>query len=313
MTKNLLLFTCFLSLTFAAFGQGIVKKASNNQLFASAREHLSVQRDTSDVYFYSFEEGRVMPYYKQNNASEEAKSSLVSVCEGNSVMLTAPDFGEDALYSWKGPGSFTAYSQQIMIERVSAFQAGFYHISIRKNGTTVLGKIKLMVKEKPMAIASGGNFCLGESAKLVAAEAGFGANYKWTQPPSDFSSTSQETTIERLNTGKYLYYLTVSKNGCKSMDTARVEIRQMPMANANNATIREGETATLTAENAGTNANYSWRGPFVAAKTGQTTNINGLKPGKYIYILTVVKNGCSAMNTAVVEVQKNDLKASNSH
>jgi hypothetical protein len=313
MKLNLLcLFTIFWTTQYS-FGQNqenIFPRKMSATLFASARQKLAIERDTSETYFYSFEEGRVVPFIKRNN-NDEQKTTTVSVCETNSVMLTAPDFGEDAIYSWKGPAGFTSYSQQIMIEQVTTSQAGFYNITIKRNGTTVLGKIKVMVKEKPLALASGGAFCLGQPVKLSASEAGFGANYKWSQPPSSFTASTKDAILDKMTLGDYTFFLTVTKNGCKAMDTARVEVRQIPMANANNSIIKEGESVTLVAESAGNNAEYKWRGPFLVANNAQTTKVEGLKPGKYIYILTVQKNGCSSMNTAVVEVQKDELKASN--
>jgi hypothetical protein len=266
--------------------------------------------DTSELAFFSFEEGKAVPYRRKFVNTEDSQTSTVYVCENNSIVLSTPDFGQDAVYSWKGPAGFSSLSQQIRLEKITPFQAGFYNFTIKRNGSTTIGKIKLMVKERPKAIASGGRFCFGEPIKLIAAEAGSGVIYRWTLPPTDFSAYTPETVVENLSIGNYTYYLSVSKNGCKAIDTAKVEVRQIPVAIANNASIRVGQVVKLEAHDAGNDAEYIWKGPYIDTIRDKTASLIGLTAGKYIYILQVVKQGCSSMNVSTVEVQKEDAKAS---
>ncbi len=269
-----------------------------------------MEKDTSEISFFSFEEGRAVPYYRKFVNTEDSKTSTVYVCENNSIVLSTPDFGQDAIYSWKGPAGFSSLSQQIRLEKITPFQAGFYNFTIKKNGSTTIGKVKLMVKERPKAIALGGQFCLGEPVKLTSADAGIGVTYRWTLPPTDFASYTPELTVENLAVGHYTYYLSVAKNGCKSVDTARVEVKNIPVAIANNATIRVGQTAKLEAHDAGNEALYTWKGPYINTITNKIATLSGLTAGKYVYVLKVEKNGCSSMNISTVEVQKDDAKAS---
>ena len=57
-------------------------------------------------------------------------------------------------------------------------------------------------------------------------------------------------------------------------------------------------------------AEYTWKGLFIETIKDKTANLSGLTTGKYIYVLRVIKLGCSSMNIAVVEVQKDDTEAS---
>ncbi len=269
-----------------------------------------MEQDTSDLSFFSFEEGRAVPYYRKFVNTEDSKTSTVYVCENNSIVLSTPDFGQDAVYSWKGPSGFSSLSQQIRLEKITPFQAGFYNFTIKKNGSTTIGKVKLMVKERPKAIAIGGQFCFGEPVKLTSADAGAGVTYRWTLPPTDFSAYTPEITVENLTVGHYTYFLSVAKNGCKSVDTAKVEVKNIPIAIANNATIKVGQTAKLEAHDAGSDALYSWKGPFINTIDEKVATLSGLTAGKYIYVLKVLKNGCASMNISTVEVQKDDTKAS---
>ncbi|CAH0994025.1 hypothetical protein EMA8858_00132 [Emticicia aquatica] len=267
-------------------------------------------QDTSELFFFSFDESRAVPYHKKIVNTEDSKTSTVYVCENNSIVLSTPDFGEDAIYSWKGPAGFSSISQQIRLEKITPFQAGFYNFTIKKNGSTTIGKIKLMVKERPRAIAIGGQFCYGDPIKLSAADAGIGVNYRWTLPPTDFSAYNSEVIVQDLAIGHYTYYLSVSKNGCKSVDTAKVEVRNIPVAIANNANIKVGQVAKLEAHDAGTEALYVWKGPFIDTINDKIATLSDLNAGKYIYVLKVTKNGCSSTNISTVEVQKDDTKAS---
>ena len=317
MAVNKTIFLCLITFTIALHETTLYAQkntlllktiAKPDELFALNSSVM--EQDTSELSFFSYEEGKAVPYHRKFVNTEDSKTSTVYVCENNSIVLSTPDFGQDAIYSWKGPAGFASLSQQIRLEKITPFQAGFYNFTIRKNGSTTIGKIKLMVKERPKAIASGGSFCFGESVKLMAAEAGLGVTYRWTLPPTDFAAYTPDIAVENLALGNYTYYLSVAKNGCKSMDTAKVEIRQVPVAIANNATIKVGQTAQLEAHDAGNAAEYIWKGPYIGTINDKIASLRGLSAGKYIYVLRVMKHGCSSMNISTVEVQKDDAKAS---
>jgi hypothetical protein len=309
---------CMITFTIALHENTLFAQKKNNyltneierptELFAS--NYTIMEQDTSELSFFSFEEGKAVPFHRKFVNTEDSKTSTVYVCENNSVVLSTPDFGEDAIYSWKGPSGFSALSKQIRLEKITPFQAGFYNFTIKSNGSTTIGKVKLMVKERPKAIAVGGQYCYGETIKLTAAEAGNGVVYRWTLPPTDFSAYTPEITVENLSIGHYTYYLSVSKNGCKSIDTAKVEVKNIPVAIANNANIKVGQTAQLEAHDAGKEALYTWKGPYINTITDKVAILSGLSAGKYIYVLKVEKNGCSSMNISTVEVQKDNTKAS---
>lgn len=302
---------CMITFTIALYENTLYAQKKNSLLtneiekptdfFAS--NYTVMEQDTSELSFFSFDEGREVPYYKKFVNTEDSQTSTVYVCENNSIVLSTPDFGDDANYSWNGPSGFTALSQQIQLEKITPFQAGFYNFTINRNGSTTIGKIKLMVKERPKAIAVGGQYCYGETIKLSAAEAGYDVVYRWSLPPTGFSAYTPEITVENLSIGHYTYYLSVSKNGCKSIDTAKVIVKNIPVAIANNSSIKVGQTAQLEAHDAGKEALYTWKGPYINTITDKVAILNGLTAGKYIYVLKVEKNGCSSMNISTVEVQ----------
>lgn len=310
------IFLCLITFTIALhetllYGQDtslLLKRIDKSDEFLAMNNSV-MEVDTSELAIFSFEEGRAVPFQRKFVNTEDSKTSTVYVCENNSVVLSTPDFGVDAIYSWQGPAGFSSLSQQIRLEKITSFQAGFYNFTIRKNGSTTIGKIKLMVKERPKAIATGGIFCVDEPVKLVATEAGLGVIYRWTLPPTDFVAYTPEVSVEHLAIGNYTYYLSVSKNGCKSIDTAKVEIIQIPEAITNNASTKAGQIVKLEAIDAGNDAEYSWKGPFMDTIKDKIASLSGLTAGKYIYVLWDMKQGCSSMNISLVEVQKDDANS----
>lgn len=274
-------------------------------LFASNSSFV-FRSDTSETMFFSFEEGRELAYNRKYVNTEDSKTSTVYVCENNNIDLSTPDFGQDAIYSWKGPAGFSSLSRQIKLNKIAPFQAGFYNFTIKKNGSTIIGKIKLMVKEKPKAIAIGGQFCFGEPVILKSVDAGIGVTYHWTLPPTDFTSNTPETIVENLTVGNYIYFLSVAKNGCKSIDTAKVEVKSIPVPIGNNSKIIVGQMANLAAHDTTNDGLYIWKIPYINTKNDNLAEICVLTMGKYEHELKVKKNGCSSMNISKIEAQKDD-------
>jgi len=279
----------------------------------ASNSSLVMERDTAALYLFSYEAGKAVSYYGKFVNTEDSKTSTVYVCESNNIVLSTPDFGQDAIYSWKGPKGFSSLSRKIRLEKITSFQAGFYNFTIKKKGSTTTGKVKLMVKEKPKAIASGGQFCFGEPVKLTSADAGIGVRYRWTLPPTDFASYTPETAIENLKVGQYTYYLNVSKNGCKSIDTAKVEVKNRPIIISNHTEIKVGQTANLEANETGNQDPYNRKEPHLNTINDKIPNLVWLTMDAYKYVLKEKKNGCSSNNILKVEGQKDDNEASAKH
>jgi len=292
--------TIFAQIKSAYFYNEIEKPLN---LFASNSSFV-FRTDTSETMFFSFEEGRELAYNRKYVITEDSKTSTVYVCENNNIELSTPDFGQDAIYAWKGPAGFSSLSRQIRLDKIEPFQAGFYNFTIKKNGSTIIGKIKLMVKEKPKAIAIGGQFCFGEPVILKAVDAEIGVTLRWTLPPTDFTSNTPETTVENLTVGSYIYFLSVAKNGCKSIDTAKVEVKHIPAPISNNAKSIVRQMAKLEANETSNQVPYNWKEPYLNTINDKIPNLVGLNICAYKYVLKEIKNGCSSMNISKVEGQK---------
>ena len=118
----------------------------------------------------------------------------------------------------------------------------------------------------------------------ITLDAGAGTNYDYT-----WSTGATSQTIPVANSG--LYIVTVSDQGCLTIDSALVTVNVAPSVNLGpDQTLCNGATTTLDAGNAG--ANYNW-------STGATTQTISVS-GAGTYFVEVDNNGCIDNDTIVI-------------
>ena len=115
----------------------------------------------------------------------------------------------------------------------------------------------------PPAITTNSPLCAGQTLTLATpAQTGF--TYAWSGP-SNFRSTSQDTSIANVSASNVgLYYLTIknSANGCPSYpDSALVAITSPlpPPVAGSNSPVCSGDSIKLSATGAG--SSFAWTGP----------------------------------------------------
>lgn len=118
----------------------------SNFCYHNFNENLRSTKDTTGLFYYSFEQRRVIKYEELITDSDLA---TIEACDGSDMILSAPNYGEEALYIWKGPNGFFANTQQVKIAHIDLIDYGIYTVSVKKEDIEVLGKIKLIVKESP--------------------------------------------------------------------------------------------------------------------------------------------------------------------
>lgn len=184
-------------------------------------------------------------------------------CIGASLNFSASATSTAVLtYSWSGPASFTANTQNPSIPIAGTINIGTYTLSVN-SGTgcveTVITQVNTIVSLNPSA-AVNSVVCSGSSLNFTANTTGTNIpTYSWSGPAS-FASSIQNpsiSTASALNIGTYT--LTVTNNGCVETTTTQVNsILPSPTVTAvsNNSTqICSGKTVSLTANGA---SSYSW-------------------------------------------------------
>ncbi len=164
----------------------------------------------------------VVPIYTPNVTPSS------TICVGDNITFTA-SANSATYYSWAGPNSFTANTQNINFSNAQANQSGTYTVTaIFTSGNTscstytttdlsVLPKINFTLSPIP-------NVCPGE-AIVINGPAG-ASSYTWTNPYGQVVSTNQNLNIPNANFGMSgVYTLSVQPTGgCVSSNSINVTV-----------------------------------------------------------------------------------------
>jgi gliding motility-associated-like protein len=216
--------------------------------------------------------------YSQNTASI---SGLTSMCQGNSVVLTATG----------GPTFLWSNSQTTSSITVNA--GGSYSVTATDaNGCVAYATHSITFNYNPIPVITGDlNLCQGESSKLTALG---GTGYIW--------STSQITSSIDVNTAGSYSVTVTDNNGCSSSTSAEVSVFSLPTASiSGNTTICNGQTTTLNGSGA---SYYSW-------SNGATTPSITLNSAGIVGLTVTDGNGCSNSTSVNIIVNNNPLVAIN--
>lgn len=155
-------------------------------------------------------------------------------------------------------------------------------------------------------------------------------SYTWSltsgpNNPSIQTAGSAITKVSGLIVGTYIFQLSVVDNsGATAVDAVSVTVlaafNKVPVANAGNSVIITVPTDVVTLSGSGSDTDgnvvaYLWSqvsGPFASTidnPGSASTQIRGLKEGKYVFQLMVTDNkGATGVDTASVTVNPNPIK-----
>ncbi|MBW7912112.1 MAG: T9SS type A sorting domain-containing protein [Taibaiella sp.] len=211
-------------------------------------------------------------------------SSNGPLCAGDTLQLSSTTSTTGVSYSWTGPGSFSAATQNSNRGNATASMTGWYKMLVGLNGCTYTDSTYATVHSIPAVpnISYTNPLCVGETLNLGTATVS-GASYSWSGP-GNFSSSSQSPTRSNMQFGDTgMYKLATTVNGCTSdTGTATVNINPLPFVVifANPAdSICVGDRVNFTAlpNNQGGTPAYQWYVNGQATGTGtifSTTTLN---------------------------------------
>ena len=144
-------------------------------------------------------------------------SSNSPVCTGNAINLSATTV-LGATYTWSGPNSFSANTQNASVSNAALVNGGTYSVVATVNGCqSAAGTTVVTVNSTPATPVPTSNspLCEGSTISLSVPAVG-GATYAWTGPNS-FSSSLLNPTIPSAGPATNgTYSLTTTVNGCTS-------------------------------------------------------------------------------------------------
>lgn len=229
------------------------------------------------------------------------------LCAGQTLHLQVTTIPA-ATYQWSGPGGFTHFSQNPVLENVKSEQAGTYSVSALLGVCPAqTASVAVEVLPAPGSIFAGNNgpVCSGETLSLSATQAP-GAVYEW-RGPGGFVSSSPQPTLRGITPEQSGAYSVIVRLGGCAAPLAVTEVRVLPAPNGlaagSNAPICADETLSFTATTF-SGASYKWIGPLGYASSEQNpviANVATEMSGVYSVIANI--GVCTAIASAPVEVR----------
>lgn len=208
------------------------------------------------------------------------------LCAGDTLHLSSTASTTGSTYSWTGPGSFSATTQNTNRVNTIAGMTGWYKMLVDLNGCSFVDSTYATVYPIPAMpnINYSNPLCIGETLNLGTATVS-GATYSWTGP-GNYAATVQNparTNMQFGDTGSYKLHITV--NGCGSETAAAtVHINPLPFVvifPTPGDSICVGDRVNFTAlpNNHSGSPAYQWFVNGQASGTGtvfSTTTLNDL-------------------------------------
>ena len=167
-----------------------------------------------------------------NQVPQLMLSSNSPVCQGDVLSLMATQY-PGAVYSWSGPGGFSASISNPIIPNANAmFNAGRYWVTASRNGCesdTISVEVEVLERPAAPLIISNSPICLADEDAQVELQIAptsqqAGALYRWFGPdgftPLATASTDSVLVLNNLlpysTGGSFPFYARTSVNGCVS-------------------------------------------------------------------------------------------------
>ncbi len=218
-------------------------------------------------------------------------ASDTTICSGSSVQLNA---SVGVSYSWSPPAGLS--NPNISNPVATPVTPTTYTVTVTKaSGCTVTSIVNISISSPPtITINSSSNItpCSGQSVTLTA---GGGAMYVWSPSSSLSSDTGSSVTATPTATTTY----TVTDTdiyGCTNTNSLTITAGSLiaPTITVNNATICNGNPATL---NAGGALTYAWSpSSGLSSSSGTTVTANPSSTTTYT-VTDTSANGCTNTKT----------------
>jgi hypothetical protein len=223
------------------------------------------------------------------------------ICSGNAINLFST-LVTGATYSWTGPGSFSATTQDANRPSSTTAMSGTYTITTTVNGCSASSSTTVTVNASPTATASSNSpICAGTTLTLTT-PAVTGATYAWSGPGGYTASTRNASRTGTTTAMSGVYTVTVTSGGCSTTSTVNVTINNAPVTTASsNTPICTGNAINLTTTTV-SGATYSWSGPNGFTSNVQSPSIANASAAMAGTYTVTLNNGCTASTTTSVVI-----------
>lgn len=210
-----------------------------------------------------------------------------TVCEGNTMSLTAATVAGATSYTWTVSGTATILSGQGTNAITMTDVAGVNTVSVTATspcGTSAPTTLTYTVNPTPVAGISVPSATVCEGSAVTMTGSGTGT-YAWS---SGGTGTTETVTVSAQTT----YTLTVTNAGCSGTATQTIMTNPNPVVNLG-PDMNECDMATLDAQHAG--STYLW------SNSATTQTLMVMSSGTYSVVVTDA-NGCTGADEVMVTI-----------
>ncbi|MDR6567665.1 T9SS type B sorting domain-containing protein [Chitinophaga ginsengisegetis] len=235
------------------------------------------------------------------------------ICIGESVDLTAD--GGYSTYEWKVNPVYIGPKMTVFPDSTRDYWAigiadyGWNSVKNEPRQCKDSGFARVIVDKKPVTAITGGpvNICLGAQVNLNLGITGAPAdslNWKWKYGIDSIKGKVPAITHVPADTGTKAYNVVVTNKTCVVVDTFRVNVRSVPVADVD-TTYRQCNTSTFNIKRstppADQKGTWSFNGPskgaVITSATTTATSVTGVPAGDTVRLFWVITNKALAACT----------------
>ncbi|MEN7517000.1 hypothetical protein, partial [Chitinophaga sp. CCNWLY40-1] len=235
------------------------------------------------------------------------------ICIGESVDLTAD--GGYSTYEWKVNPVYIGPKMTVFPDSTRDYWAigiadyGWNSVKNEPRQCKDSGFARVIVDKKPVTAITGGpvNICLGAQVNLNLGITGAPAdslNWKWKYGIDSIKGKVPAITHVPADTGTKAYNVVVTNKTCVVVDTFRVNVRSVPVADVD-TTYRQCNTSTFNIKRstppADQKGTWSFNGPskgaVITSATTPATSVTGVPAGDTVRLFWVITNKALAACT----------------
>lgn len=231
-----------------------------------------------------------------------ASASPNPACAGNTVLLNGSATNATS-WSWSGPNTFSAITQNTSVVNAQAAASGTYTLTATNTCGNATATVDVTVNNIPLSLTATATptaVCPGASLNLSGSASG-ASTYSWSGP-NTFSSSQLNNTINNFQAANVGNYTLTATNSCGSASASvNVSLSAGPTSVSAGAVLTNvciNTSLSLTGSAVGATS-YSWSGPNGYSATLQNPvrpNVSLADSGLYTLVAT---NICGTATASV--------------
>jgi hypothetical protein len=163
--------------------------------------------------------------------------SNTPVCPGTTLNLTGSTTTSGVTWSWSGPASYSAVTQNASRANMQTSWAGTYTVTATLNGcpVSVSTNVASHITTATPAVSTNSPVCVGGTLNLTASTIA-GASYVWNGPNGYHSNVQNATRTNMVAADAGIYSVTANVGGCISLPASTLPV-----------TLQSGATPSVSA------------------------------------------------------------------